>query len=124
MKKEMNEELTVGEVISMLSILNPDMKIVIPGAPYNQPRFVDRIGVVILKKNDLDTGVPAGEYIGLGIGDDFDALYDEEEEAELEPEPAIDDLPAYKKEPSIEADSFEEFQRKAIDRYAVNKFIQ
>jgi len=74
--------MTVGDLIIELAMLDPSMKIVVPDAPYGQPTPLERVGVVILEEDDLDTGVPSGEYIGLNIGFDFDddTAFDKEEE--------------------------------------------
>jgi hypothetical protein len=79
-----NECMTVADLILELSNLDPKMKIVVPAAPYGQPNYLYRIGSVILKEDDLDTGVESGMYIGLNIGNDLDddTVLDEEFEIE------------------------------------------
>lgn len=79
---EMEEWMTVGDLITELLQLDPKTRIVVPDAPYGQPNPLTRIGVVIMKDDDKDTGVPAGEYIGLNIGWDLDDDNLEEENLE------------------------------------------
>jgi hypothetical protein len=91
----MEEWMTVGDLISELLQLDPKTKLVVPDAPYGQPNPLVRIDVVILKEDDGDTGVPAGEYIGLNIGNDLD---DDNLEEEIEQESnAIDIIPTVEK---------------------------
>jgi hypothetical protein len=116
-----NNHMTVWELIKELSQLDPNMKVVVPDAPYGQPRFVDRIGIVILEEDDLDTNVPAGEYVGIGIGSDLDdeTVFEEAEELEDSSEPINEEKMItfdYLEDP-VEAETFEEFQEKLLDRH-------
>ena len=82
----MNEHMTVRDLIAELVQLDPELKIVVPDAPYGQPNPLTRIGIVILREDDKDTCVSAGEYLGLNIGTDLDddTLQEEPELSESE----------------------------------------
>ena len=111
--------MNVRELILELSNLDPNMEIVIPGAPYDQPNILDRVGVVILDEPDPDTGLPAGEYIGLGIGLDMDndSLYDENESPVVEIQQEIEVQSNYQPDYElIEAKNFEDFQSKLFEQ--------
>lgn len=103
--------MTVGELIEQLSHLDPDTKIVVPGAPYNQPNPLYMIGGVVLEEDDPDTGIPKGIYIGLNMGIDFDddTILDEEP---IEPEKPIEEeeeIIVHFEETKIEASNMTEF---------------
>lgn len=105
----MEDCMTVADLLQELVLLVPKMKIVVPEAPYNQPNYLTRIGVVILKEKDKDTGVEAGEYIGLNMGMDLDddTWEDEEDNVTVEENPLVEEV-----DTSIEANNFEEFTDK------------
>ena len=110
--------MTVGDLIIELAMLDPSMKVVVPDAPYGQPNPLFRVGVVILEDNDLETGLPAGEYIGLNIGFDLDddTAFDREEETSptVLHEPKEDHV--YKEpENKIEPENAEDFMNKMFN---------
>jgi hypothetical protein len=109
--------MKVIELIHELAMLDPDMEVVIPGAPYDQPRLVDYLGVVILDEDDEDTGLSKGEYIGIGMGVALDDdTIDESNEEELLEKLLLNPDAEFKNYDPIEADSIEEFQEKLFNQ--------
>lgn len=110
--------MTVGDLIIELAMLDPSMKVVVPNAPYGQPNPLLRVGVVILEDDDRDTGLPAGEYIGLNVGFDLDddTAFDREEENSptVLHEPKEDHV-YHEPENKIEPENVEDFMNKMFN---------
>lgn len=110
--------MTVEDLIIELAMLDPSMKVVVPDAPYGQPNPLFRVGVVILEDDDLETGLPAGEYIGLNVGFDLDddTAFDKEEENSptVLREPKEDHV-YHEPENKIEAENVEDFMNKMFN---------
>ena len=66
-----DKHMTVRDLIEALSFLDPNLKVVVPDAPYGQPNELKYIGEVFLYQDDHETGVRAGGYIGINMGRAF-----------------------------------------------------